>query len=222
MTHRHHHQHHQPRQPLFIVLTGPVACGKSTIAKYFFDTWPDVVEVVQADNYYLDRSYLPVEERSEAFINYDVPDAIDFELLRNNLERLRRGEVVGDAPLYDFTTHTSTRTVCLKPKRVVFVDGHQVLHGIPRSRFPWDLCVYVDTPLELCFERRLLRDSDSRTKRSFLEIAEQHILKTLPAHRTFGAPQADDCDLVLADVDVIQQTLFLFILSHHAFLTSSR
>lgn len=195
--------------PLFIAVTGPVACGKSTIVKYFLDTWPDVVEVVQADNYYLDRSHVPVEERSEVVINYDVPDAIDFETLRNNLERLRRGECILDAPKYDFLTHTSSRTICLTPKKVVLVDGHQLLHGIPRQLFPWDLSIYVDTPLEVCFERRLLREC-----RSYLDIATQHILKTLPAHETFGAPQACHCDLVLPNAEVTKQAIFLFILSH--------
>lgn len=217
---------------LFIAVTGPVACGKSTIVKYFHGMWPDVVEVVQADNYYFDQSHVPVERRSEAFIDYDSPSAINFERLFQDLERLRRGEVVADAPRYHFSTHTSSPEIRLSPKNVVFVDGHQLLHGIPRSRFPWDLCIYVDTPLDLCFERRLLRDADGRPgeagrpgefvqRRSFLDIAEQHILKTLPAHKTYGAPQANDCDLVLADAKVIKQAVFLFVLQNR-FANSAR
>ena len=208
--------------PLFIAVTGPVACGKSTIVNYFLETWPGVVEVVQADNYYFDQSHVPVERRSEAFVDYDAPTAIDFEQLLQHLEQLRRGHSIPDAPKYDFSSHTSSRTICLTPKKVVFVDGHQLLHGIPRSRFPWDLCIYVDTPLDLCFERRLLRDNipadaGGRSHRSFLDIAEQHVLKTLPAHKTYGAPQANECDLVLQDAEVIKQTVFLYILSNSVF-----
>lgn len=207
---------------LFIAVTGPVACGKSTIVRYFLDMWPDVVEVVQADNYYFDQSHVPVERRSEAFIDYDSPSAIDFEQLFRHLEQLRRGHSIPDAPKYHFSTHTSSPEIRLCPKSIIFVDGHQLLHGIPRSRFPWDLCIYVDTPLDLCFERRLLRDSDGRPggesgpvqRRSFLDIAEQHILKTLPAHKTYGAPQANDCDLVLSDAEVIKQAVFLFVLQN--------
>lgn len=77
---------------LFIAVTGPVACGKSTIVKYFHGMWPDVVEVVQADNYYFDQSHVPVERRSEAFIDYDSPSAINFERLFQDLERLRRAK----------------------------------------------------------------------------------------------------------------------------------
>jgi uridine kinase len=175
--------------------------------------------VIQADNYYLDRSDVPADRRSEAHINYDEPDAIDFGLLLRHLERLRSGLVVDDAPLYDFSTHTSSRRIRLEPKQVILVDGHQLLHGIPRQHFPWDLCLFLDTPADLCFERRLLRDvvredvQSSRTSRTYLDVAEQHVLKTLPAQKTYVLPQAQHCDVSSPDADVLKRAILVFVLS---------
>jgi uridine kinase len=202
----------------FIAITGPVACGKSTIVRYFQSVWPDVVQVIQVDNYYLDRSDVPTDLRSEAHINYDEPDAIDFGLLLRHLVRLRSGLVVDDAPIYDFSTHTSSRRIRLEPKQVVLVDGHQLLHGIPSRLFSWDLCLFLDTPADLCFERRLLRDTTpsnghSSASRTYLDVAEQHVLKTLPAQKTYVLPQAQHCDVTSPDADVLKRAILLFVLS---------
>jgi uridine kinase len=201
----------------FIAVTGPVACGKSTIVTYFRLVWPDIVEVIQADNYYLDRSDVPTDRRSEAHINYDEPDAIDFGLLFRHLERLRSGLVVDDAPIYDFSTHTSSRTNRLYPKQVILVDGHQLLHGIPRQHFPWDLCLFLDTPADLCFERRLLRDTTPSNghsaSRTYLDVAKQHVLKTLPAQKMYVLPQEQHCDVSSPDADVLKRAILVFVLS---------
>lgn len=191
---------------LFIAVTGPVACGKSTIARFFATQWPELVQTVQADNYYHDRSDVPEHERSESHINYDDPSAIDFDLLFQHLERLRSGLEVANAPSYDFKTHTRRLDQVLFPRKIVIVEGHQLVHGIPRSSFPWNLMVYVDTPLHVCFERRLVRDTNSRSK---FDVAMQHFYRTLPAHNLYGVYQREQCDIVSEDIDLIKQTLIL-------------
>lgn len=195
----------------FVAIVGPVASGKSSISQDLKRKWPDLIEVIKADNYYKDRSSVPMDQRSEnGDINYDLPDAIDFALLLEHLLQLQRGVPVFDAPSYDFSTHGRSLDVRIDAKPVVIVDGHQLLSGIPRETFPWNYCIYVDTPLDVCFERRLLRDSSH--VRTFYDVAMQHFYRTLPAHIAFGVPQRTDCDLVSSDADAIKQVLVAFIL----------
>lgn len=195
----------------FIAIVGPVASGKSTVSIDLKHKWPEYVEVIKVDNYYKDRSHVPMRGRSEnGDINYDLPDAIDFDLLLDHLSQLERGVPVLDAPSYDFATHTRSLNVQIDAKPVVIVDGHQLLIGIPRDLFMWNYTIYVDTPLDVCFERRLLRDTSA--ERTFYDVAMQHFYRTLPAHMAYGLKQRAECDLVSSNTDAIKQVLVAFIL----------
>jgi uridine kinase len=197
--------------PSFVAIVGPVASGKTSLSQDLQQKWPDLVEVIRVDNYYKDRSNVPMQDRTEnGEINYDLPDAIDFDLLLEHLHELERGVAVFDAPSYDFTTHTRSLDVRIDAKPVVIVDGHQLLCGIPRTTFPWNYTIFVDTPLDLCFERRLLRDTSA--ERTFYDVSMQHFYRTLPAHMAFGIKQRADCDLVSSNTDAIKQVLVAFIL----------
>lgn len=194
----------------FIAIVGPVASGKSSVSVDLKQKWPDIIEVIKVDNYYKDRSNVSMEQRGEnGDINYDLPDAIDFELLLEHLLVLQRGVPVLQAPSYDFATHSRTLNVQIDAKPIMIVDGHQLLCGIPRDIFLWNYAIYVDTPPDVCFERRLLRDSSLRT---FYDVAMQHFYRTLPAQTLYVTPQREHCDLVSGDTDNIKQTLVTFIL----------
>ncbi len=197
--------------PSFVAIVGPVASGKSSISQDLKRKWPDLIEVIKVDNYYKDRSHVPMRERTEnGDINYDLPEAIDFDLLLEHLLQIQRGIPVLEAPSYDFATHTRTFDVQIDAKPIVIVDGHQLLCGIPRTAFSWNYSIYVDTPLDLCFERRLLRDTSA--ERTFYDVAMQHFYRTLPAHMAHGLLQRVECDLVTGNTDVIKQVLVAFIL----------
>ena len=51
-------------------------------------------------------AHLPLDERRK--INWDHPDAFDWELLVGQLARLAAGESI-EKPVYDFVTHTRQR-----------------------------------------------------------------------------------------------------------------
>ena len=61
------------------------------------------VAFIDMDAYYRNFAHLPMEERRK--VNWDHPDAFDWDLLIDHLARLSRGEAI-DKPVYDFVTHT--------------------------------------------------------------------------------------------------------------------
>ena len=75
----------------FIIgVAGGSGSGKSTVTEQIVSlVGHDNVAVILQDNYYLDRSHLTMEERNR--INFDHPDAFDWELMKKQLNDLYHG-----------------------------------------------------------------------------------------------------------------------------------
>ncbi|MBQ9791965.1 MAG: uridine kinase, partial [Clostridia bacterium] len=67
---------------LIIGICGGTGSGKTTLAKNIFETvgQKDAV-LISMDSYYKDNKKIPFKDRIK--INYDHPDAIDMELLKD-------------------------------------------------------------------------------------------------------------------------------------------
>ena len=98
------------------------------------------------DAYYRDHAHLPFAERRK--VNWDHPDAFDWELLVGQLGRLQAGEAI-EKPVYDFVSHTrSSRTVVVPPAQVVVIDGI-LLFSDERVRDTCDVKVFVDADADI-------------------------------------------------------------------------
>src|SRR5690625_6775014 len=85
---------------LIIGIAGGTGSGKTTVVEQIVEKLPTgEVCVISQDSYYRDTSHLPLEERIK--INFDHPQAIDFELLATHLEQLRDGKSI-EQPIYSF------------------------------------------------------------------------------------------------------------------------
>ncbi|HDZ10997.1 MAG TPA: hypothetical protein ENH53_02205, partial [Bacteroidetes bacterium] len=75
------------KKRILIGIAGGSGSGKTLIAKNLFrDLGTDRVIIIQQDAYYKDLSHLSFEERVKQ--NFDHPDAIDSELLLQQLNGL--------------------------------------------------------------------------------------------------------------------------------------
>ena len=89
--------------PTLIGFSGGSGSGKTTLAAVIHERLGNHKSaVLSLDAYYKDLSYLPLEER--ASVNFDHPDALDVQLLTQQIRQLRCGHAV-EVPRYD-TTHT--------------------------------------------------------------------------------------------------------------------
>lgn len=67
------------------------------------------------DNYYRDQSDIPLEVRKKT--NYDHPDAMETELLVQQLMELKEGKAI-ECPVYDYTLNTRSNQVeRVEPKK---------------------------------------------------------------------------------------------------------
>jgi uridine kinase len=114
-----------------------------------------------------------------------------------HLDVLRKGSSV-EAPVYDFTTHSrKPDTQRVEPRRVIIVEGILVLAEAElRKRI--DIKLFVDTPADIRFVRRLMRDIKTRG-RSVESVIEQYLTTVRPMHEEFVEPSKRYADLIIPE-----------------------
>jgi uridine kinase len=183
-----------PVPSLVIGIGGGTGAGKTTVAREITDG-VDAVTVVPLDNYYEDRSGVPLEERQE--INYDHPDAFDWTLLLDHLTALCEGRAV-EMPQYDFTVHNRTgETIHTEPGDVVIVEGILALHD-EALREMYDVNLYVETDADVRILRRIRRDVLERG-RDLDGVIDQYLTTVKPMHEQFVAPTKKEADLIIPE-----------------------
>ena len=181
---------------LIIGICGGTGSGKTTVANRILES-VSASEVVflQQDSYYRNITDLPLDYRNIA--NFDHPDALDNDLLVNHVRRLKAGEAV-ELPVYDFRTNTrlnETRHVEARP--IVIVEGI-LIFAEPRLLEQMDIKVFVDTPDDIRFIRRLRRDLDERG-RTVESVIEQYVATVRPMHMQFVEPSKRHADVIIPE-----------------------
>jgi uridine kinase len=180
-----------------IGIAGPSGAGKSFLARHLKSALK--AEVLELDRYYRDLSHLPLAER--VGVNFDAPEALEHELLIEQVARLRDGETV-QLPVYDFTTHTRTvRKQLLRPSEVIIVEGLFTLHW-PGLRKLLGTKVYVDLHEELCLARRTARDVRERG-RTAESVAEQYQATVAPMAQRYVHSTIAHADVVVIGTERI-------------------
>lgn len=182
--------------PVIIGIAGGTGSGKTTVARAIYDrVGPDRIEWISHDSYYRDFEGLSPEERHH--INFDHPDSLETELLARHLDVLCKGSSV-EVPIYDFTTHSrKPETVRVEPRRVIIVEGILVL-AEPELRKRINIKLFVDTPADIRFMRRLVRDIKTRG-RSMESVIEQYMTTVRPMHEEFVEPSKRYADLIIPE-----------------------
>jgi uridine kinase len=181
-------------KPLIIGIAGGTGSGKSTVARKVAAALDAAsVAFIDMDAYYNDYSHLPMEERRR--INWDHPNAFDWELLLAHLKRLANRQPI-DKPQYDFVHHVrAPETVRVAAADVVVIDGILLLAD-PRVRDVCDVKVFVDTDADTRLVRRLRRDIVERG-RPIEEILDQYVTTVQPMHLEFVEPSKRYADVIV-------------------------
>ncbi|MEP6920951.1 MAG: uridine kinase [bacterium] len=181
---------------MIIGISGGTGSGKTTVANRILESVSaSEVVFIQQDSYYRNLKDLPLDYRQVA--NFDHPDALDNDLLVNHIRKLRAGEAI-ELPLYDFRTHSrlhETRRV--DPKPIVIVEGI-LIFADPRLLEQLDIKVFVDTPDDIRFIRRLRRDVAERG-RTVESVIEQYLATVRPMHMQFVEPSKRVADVIIPE-----------------------
>jgi uridine kinase len=170
---------------LIIGIYGGTGSGKTTIVNMIASHFSsNDIEIISQDSYYKDNSDISYEDRCK--LNFDHPDAIDFNLLYKHLKKLRKGETV-EQPIYDFKIHNRLKkTKQIKPKKILILEGILIMcHAEIRSIF--DLKIFINANSKTRMERRIKRDIVERG-RSRDEVLKRYIETLKPMHEKFIEP----------------------------------
>ena len=183
---------------VIIGIAGGTASGKTTIAKKVYEESSKygTVSMIKIDDYYKVLDHLTMEERTK--VNYDHPDAYDISLLSEHLNLLKKGKSI-EKPIYDFVIHNRSKDKIeiIEPANVVILEGILTL-AIKEIRDLCDIKLYVDTPDDIRFIRRLVRDMELRG-RDVQSVVEQYLNTVRPMHISFVETSKTFADLIIPE-----------------------
>lgn len=183
---------------VIIGIAGGTASGKTTIAKKVYEESSKygTVSMIKIDDYYKVLDHLTMEERTK--VNYDHPEAYDIPLLSEHLNLLKKGKSI-KKPIYDFVIHNRSKDKIeiIEPANVVILEGILTL-AIKEIRDLCDIKLYVDTPDDIRFIRRLVRDMELRG-RDVQSVVEQYLNTVRPMHISFVETSKSFADLIIPE-----------------------
>jgi uridine kinase len=181
-------------QAKLIGISGGSGSGKTTIVEKITESVTDFV-VIPQDSYY--KSAENMSNINITAFNFDHPDAFDNDLLFEHLQRLKNHQPI-DMPEYDFVRHRRKEsTLRIEPKKLIIFDGIMTLvHR--RMRDLMDLKIYVDTPDDIRFIRRLQRDIHDRG-RTLESVVTQYLEMVRPGHYGFVEPSKVYADIIIPE-----------------------
>lgn len=179
---------------IIIGIAGGTGSGKTTVVKKIVESLAaDEVAVLPLDSYYKDSSMVPVEERQN--INFDHPNAFDWELLSEHIDMLRRGQAI-EQPVYSYLTCTrQPETVHVEPRKVIIIEGILALSDRKLCR-QMDLRIFVDADPDERLIRVIQRDVLERG-RTAEAVMERYVKVLKPMHLEFIEPAKRVADLII-------------------------
>ncbi len=179
---------------LIIGIAGGTGSGKTTVVRKIIENLPTgEVVVLPQDSYYKDSSHVPVEERQN--INFDHPDAFDWDLLSQHIALLKEGKCI-EQPTYSYLTCTrQAETIHVEPRDVIIVEGILALCD-ETLRSLMDLKVFVDADSDERLIRVIKRDIVERG-RTTEAVMSRYTSVLKPMHLQFIEPCKRYADLIV-------------------------
>lgn len=194
---------------LIIGIAGGTGSGKTTVVNEIIKRLKKGdVAVLSQDAYYRDNSHLPLEQRQQ--INFDHPDSIEFELLTDDLKKLKKGESI-QQPIYSYLTCTRfAETVLVEPHKVIIVEGILCLQP-EKLRKLMDIKIFVDCSADVRLSRVIMRDIIERG-RDVIKVLQRYEDTVRPSHLQFIEPTKRFADIIVPEggsnkvaIDIITQ-----------------
>ncbi len=180
---------------MFIIgIAGGSGSGKSTFVRNLIKTLDaDAVSLLMQDAYYRHNPETPEEHRKK--MNFDHPDAIEWELLETHIRQLQSGDVINQ-PVYSMLTCLrENETIAVTPKKVLIVEGILVLTQ-PFIRDLMSLKIFIDADADHRFMRVVKRDMEERG-RNIDQVMQRYIKTVRPMHEEFIEPSKRFADIIV-------------------------
>ena len=180
---------------MIIGIAGGTGSGKSTVVRKIIAQLPaEQVSVLPQDSYYkrAPKGYSIEDLRK---MNYDHPDAFDWELLEEHVRELRAGRAILQ-PVYSvLTCDRCEETILVEPSKVIIIEGIMALYR-KELRDMMDLRIYVDADSDERLIRVINRDVVERGRTASI-VMERYLHTLKPMHREFIEPTKEYADIII-------------------------
>ena len=197
---------------LVIGIAGGSGSGKTTVVRAITQSLKgESVVTIPLDSYYKDSSDLTDEEKRVH--NFDHPDAIDWELICQQLKELKQGKSI-EQPVYSYIScsRSKTETVHVEPADVIIIEGILVF-TCPELRDQMDIKIFVDADDDDRLMRVMTRDIVERGK-DVRWVIERYERTVKPMYLQFIEPSKRYADIIIPQgghnkvaIDVIINTI---------------
>lgn len=181
---------------IIVGIAGGTGSGKTSVTRAIIESLEKKgikSILLEQDSYYKRNDHLTYEQR--VTLNYDHPNAIDFDLLESHILALKNNQSI-EKPIYDFQVHNRIDKIeHINPANLIIVEGILVL-AIEKIRNLFDAKIFVDTDDDERLLRRIERDLHERA-RSFESIKNQYINTVKPMHLEFVEPSKRYADVII-------------------------
>lgn len=194
-----------PAARILIGVSGESASGKSTLAAKVLDIClsekhRSLSTLITSDNYYKDASEKLKEAGSyEALFaqgfNLDEPQAVDLDLLKQDLIRIKNGEIIFTPEYNFFTIESIPHKIRKVPAKIILTEGLFVLEE--KLREILDVSIYVHTPADVIkerwYKRAITRGKEGKAADMLFDIVNEGAKKYI-------RPYAKEADIVISGI----------------------
>ena len=170
---------------MIIGISGGSGSGKTTLLRRLCNEFKDLNPCV----FSMDNYYLPIEQQLKddtGVYNFDLPSALDQELLTSDLKKLSKGESVL-VKEYHFNSPPDKNVLLnLDPSELIIVEGLFLFHfkGVQELL---DYSIFIEVEPKIQLDRRLYRDQETRgyTQEAILYQWNNHVT---PCYKNYLLP----------------------------------
>lgn len=177
-------------RPIVIGVAGGSASGKtSAVAAHLKEGLGEGTLILSMDDYYRGKGFMEDEAARGNALNWDQPEALNLDLLRQHLAQLKNGQMI-HKPVYSFKTGEVEGAEVITASQFIILEGLFALNEKVVDEL--DVAIFVDIGTHGRILRRLFRDVERTGQRPadilryFSEIVEPMHEKYVDSSKIFA------------------------------------
>lgn len=179
---------------LTIGITGGSASGKTRFVRDLASIFSgQEVCFISQDDYYRDRNLQPRDIRG--IENFDTPDSVDWQLLVNDLQKVKAGDSVTRKKYTYNNPDIPESFITFNPAPIIIAEGI-FLFNFPEILAELDLKIFLEAKEHVKLIRRISRDKDERgyDLQDVLYRYEHHVA---PNYERYILPFREEADIII-------------------------
>jgi uridine kinase len=199
--------------PFTIGITGGSGSGKTFFIKSLSNRFTEnEICLISQDHYYHPRETQQADERG--IKNFDLPESIDYKQFHQDIQVLKRGEILRKKEYTFNNPNVTPKTLEFKPSPVIIIEGLFVQY-FPEIEKELDLKIFIEAKDYLKLSRRIRRDNEERGY-DLDDVLYRYQNHVMPIYESLIDPLKHHADIVIPNNSQFDKALDLLTLAIRA------